>query len=74
MKNKSSIMSFLVGLLTSWCSENSSAMSMSCRDMVGLLQPCLREWDSPRMSPRLKSLPKQTVVPFWMFILDREFR
>ena len=74
MKKKSSIFSFLVGSLTSWCSENSSAMSMSCRDIVGLLQPCLREWNSHMMSPSLKSPPKQTVMPFWMFILGRDSR
>ena len=37
MKNKSCILSFLVGSLTSWCNKNSHAMSMSCCDMVGLL-------------------------------------
>ena len=30
-------------------------MSMSCRDVVGLLPPCLGQWDSHRMFPKLKS-------------------
>ena len=65
MKNKSSKLSFLV---------ESSAMSTSYRVMVGLLQSSLREWDSYMMSPVLKCHPKQTVMPFWMFILDKESR
>ena len=49
MKNLSSILSFLVGSLTSWCSENSSVMSV-----------------------RLRYPPKQTHMPFWVFILERD--
>ena len=74
MKNNVSILSFLVDSLTSWCSENSSALSMTCRDMVGILQPCLRECDSRRMYLILKSPSTETVMSFWMCILDKESR
>ena len=74
MKNNVSILSFLVDSLPSWCSENSSALSMTCPDMVGILQPCLRECDSRRMYLILKSPPNETVMSFWVFILDKESR
>ena len=70
--NKSSILSCLVGSFTICSIEKSQTKSNNWREMVGFLHPGSSDSESQLISPKLKSPPRQMMVPLSGLILSSD--